>query len=494
MAGKSVFKTQSELKKMGESRLKSAILLTIAYSDQFDFPLTSDELYLRLIWRAGFSRTVTKDEFSSVLQVLAGEFLIETVDGYYCLPGRHKIIATRAIRQKYAEKQREELQPLLSFLKKIPWIEGVVVTGSLALNAISSKDDSDFLLVVSPNRLWLTRILVIFYAWIKGKRRSWQHEEENSWCFNLWLDTNHLRISKKQRSVYMAYEVCQADWLWWRGSVAVDFLNQNAWVKNLLPQYWEHKFSSYKIYGFSNFKKKRRRGIFAKTFASLKNLFVGNFLNLADYLVFKLQLWYMKPHRTREKVGRGMAFFHPRDTQSFVNSGWRESLVRGLTSQAELVPADILAKIKKARFANQKIVLVTGVFDLFHQEHLEFLKRAKKAGDFLLVGIESDKRVKEMKGEDRPIVSQEKRLEQISKLNFVDCAFVLPDNFGGREKPRELIDLTRPDILAVSSHSPHLQRKRAILKEFGGRVEVVHQHNPKVSTSKIIEERKLSRS
>jgi len=298
---------------------KTAILLTVAYSDQFDFPLTAKELYLRLIWRHDSAERLSFDDFSLKLRDLIKDGVLETSDGYYFLKNRAGLVEIRSRRQKYAVAQREELKPLLAFLRKIPWISGVVLTGSLALNAISSTDDSDFLLVVMPKRLWLTRVLVIFYAWMKGKRRSWRYEEENSWCFNLWLDSDHLGLPPEQHSIYTAYEVCQADWLWWRGSTAGKFYSQNSWVKNLLPAYWQYKADLHLSGGGS--------GVGGWSQDWLRNP-LSPLVDLLDYLAFLFQLWYMKPHRTREKVGRGMAFFHPRDTRSMINTGWRDSIKR----------------------------------------------------------------------------------------------------------------------------------------------------------------------
>lgn len=154
--------------------------------------------------------------------------------------------------------------------------------------------------------------------------------------------------------------------------------------------------------------------------------------------------------------------------------------------KSSILPGEIASLVERVRSEGKKIVLVTGVFDLLHQEHLNFLQKARDAGDFLLVGIESDIRVRELKGESRPVNFELVRLEQIGQLSFVDSAMILPDDFGSPGRPRELIATLRPDILAVSSHSPHLDKKRAILQEFGGRVEVVHQHNPEISTTKIL--------
>ncbi len=129
------------------------------------------------------------------------------------------------------------------------------------------------------------------------------------------------------------------------------------------------------------------------------------------------------------------------------------------------------------------IVLATGVFDGLHSEHLEFLKKAKQAGDVLIVGAESDVRVKKLKGEERPFQDEQTRVKKLEELEFVDKVMLLPDKFDTWAEHEALIRVVRPDILAVSSHTSHQKGKREIMAIYGGRVEVVHQHNPNVSTT-----------
>ncbi len=133
----------------------------------------------------------------------------------------------------------------------------------------------------------------------------------------------------------------------------------------------------------------------------------------------------------------------------------------------------------------QKIVLVTGVFDLLHSEHIRFLQAARKVGDCLVVGIESDRRVQELKGEGRPINAQTTRQKNLEELSLANAVFVLPEKFSSSRDHLALVKLIKPDILAVSSHTPHLTEKRAIMSQVGGRVVTVLPHNPTVSTTML---------
>lgn len=137
--------------------------------------------------------------------------------------------------------------------------------------------------------------------------------------------------------------------------------------------------------------------------------------------------------------------------------------------------------------SQKKKVLVTGVFDILHDEHIKFLQKAKKLGDTLSIGIESDFRVRQMKGEGRPINSQSIRQQNLETLNIAQEVFVLPERFSKPEDHIALIQKIKPDFLAVSSHTKHLDEKRKILNECGGEVVVVHEHNPKISSSLILQ-------
>lgn len=151
--------------------------------------------------------------------------------------------------------------------------------------------------------------------------------------------------------------------------------------------------------------------------------------------------------------------------------------------------SEALQLSQNARRAGQTVVLVTGVFDVLHEEHKNFLLAAKKEGDVLLVGLESDVRVKEMKGPDRPVNSQQVRHHNVRAWGIAQSVFILPEVFGVPER-RALIEFLRPHILAVSSHTNHLEKKAAIMEEFGGTLKIVYEHQPEVSSTDLIEKSK----
>jgi len=97
---------------------------------------------------------------------------------------------------------------------------------------------------------------------------------------------------------------------------------------------------------------------------------------------------------------------------------------------------------KKWRKQGKKLVFTNGCFDLLHLGHIRYLKKAKSLGDILVVGLNSDRSVKKIKGEKRPILPEKERAEILSSLWFVDYVVLFNE-----ETPERLIRELEPDVL-----------------------------------------------
>jgi len=97
---------------------------------------------------------------------------------------------------------------------------------------------------------------------------------------------------------------------------------------------------------------------------------------------------------------------------------------------------------KKAREQNKKVVFTNGCFDLLHRGHIEYLKKAKRLGDILIVGLNSDSSVRKIKGQGRPIQKQADRAAILDSLYFVDYVCIFNEL-----SPFKLISKLTPDIL-----------------------------------------------
>ncbi len=144
--------------------------------------------------------------------------------------------------------------------------------------------------------------------------------------------------------------------------------------------------------------------------------------------------------------------------------------------------AEAVALVSRLRAAGQTIVFTNGVFDLLHVGHLRYLKHAQGLGDTLIVGLNSDRSVRQIKGPDRPITSEAERAEILEALACVDAVVVFDE-----ETPHDLILAIQPDVLVKGADWPaDAIVGRDIVEARGGRVvriaiEAGH------STTKIVE-------
>ncbi len=106
----------------------------------------------------------------------------------------------------------------------------------------------------------------------------------------------------------------------------------------------------------------------------------------------------------------------------------------------------LAAIVELARQSGQKIVLTSGSFDLIHEGHALYLQAARALGDLLVVGVDSDEKLRERKGPDRPVVPEMERLNMLVHLRAVDIVTLkTPEH-----EHWELLRVVRPDILVIS--------------------------------------------
>ena len=107
-----------------------------------------------------------------------------------------------------------------------------------------------------------------------------------------------------------------------------------------------------------------------------------------------------------------------------------------------LSPEKILGERQRLRAAGKRLVFTNGVFDLLHVGHVRYLAQARGLGDALVVAINSDRTVRELKGPDRPVFNQAERAEIIAALRYVDYVTIFDD-----VSPRSFIAKLLPDVL-----------------------------------------------
>ena len=128
-----------------------------------------------------------------------------------------------------------------------------------------------------------------------------------------------------------------------------------------------------------------------------------------------------------------------------------------------------------------KTVLVGGCFDLIHIGHIYFLEEAKKLGDRLVVLLESDETIRRLKGEHRPVHTQEERKKMLLAIRFVDEVVSIPSLKTDTEY-FDVIQTIHPNIIAFTQGDPILAKKLKQAEMVGARAVVIPKsHTPSTS-------------
>jgi D-beta-D-heptose 7-phosphate kinase/D-beta-D-heptose 1-phosphate adenosyltransferase len=176
------------------------------------------------------------------------------------------------------------------------------------------------------------------------------------------------------------------------------------------------------------------------------------------------------------------------DKDATASSSWHE-VAAHISGREKWVRdnASMQAAIEAERRAGRRIVFTNGCFDIVHSGHVGCLNQAKALGDVLVVGVNSDASVRELKGNGRPINPLDERVKVLSALSCVDYVAHFDS-----ATPVSLIEMLRPDIYAKGGDYAIADLPEApVVERFGGQVRILPYAEDR-STSAIIERVKQS--
>jgi rfaE bifunctional protein nucleotidyltransferase chain/domain len=136
----------------------------------------------------------------------------------------------------------------------------------------------------------------------------------------------------------------------------------------------------------------------------------------------------------------------------------------------EVVSRDSLAaRMREARGSGRTVAFANGCFDLLHVGHVRYLEAAAQEADVLVVAVNDDKAVRELKGEGRPVLAAEHRAELVAALRCVDFVVVFPEL-----TVAPLLELLHPDVHCKGTdYTVDTVPEREVVRAYGGRVAIV---------------------
>lgn len=151
----------------------------------------------------------------------------------------------------------------------------------------------------------------------------------------------------------------------------------------------------------------------------------------------------------------------------------------------KVVPLEKLrGRISELRAAGKKIVATNGCFDLLHPGHVRYLSAARALGDVLIVGLNGDQSVRELKGKNRPINTESDRAEVLAAVSSVDLVTIFPET-----RATKFLEAVAPDVYVKGGdyNSDTLNaEERQVLTTIGAKVEVLPLEKG-YSTSNLLE-------
>jgi len=186
-------------------QLKKKILQTIIFYDILNYPLTSFELWKYLTVSANseqgsvINKRVTRVTLGEIIEALdSDEFKknIEEYRGFYFLKGRKKLVEQRIQNEKNSIAKFKIAGKVVGWLRFVPFVRMIAVTGTLAMKNPIKDSDIDFFVVLEKGRIWTGRLLVTLAVHLLGKRRHGD-KIKNRICLNYFITTGSLEIKRQ---------------------------------------------------------------------------------------------------------------------------------------------------------------------------------------------------------------------------------------------------------------------------------------------------------
>lgn len=267
-----------------KDRASKAVIDTLKYKAIFNYPTTYFELWHYLLSK----EKISVESFNETLQRLVKTGKIRKQKSFYYLTeidlGKSKENRERA------EEYRLKAFSISNILKKIPWIDMIALTGSVAANNAASSSDIDMFFIVKPRRLWITRMFCVYILKILGV--YWRKDKpEGKICPNIYVSNTNLSWDK--RNIYIANEIAMIYPLYSRNNSYFRFISENSWIETFLPNILICKPPESIGIG--------KRNVLTKI------------LDKLEFLLMKIQTSHMKGKVTKEVLKHNLIHFNKND-------------------------------------------------------------------------------------------------------------------------------------------------------------------------------------
>jgi len=203
--------------------LAKSIIKTLAYYDIFNYPLTKEEIYI-----CSNTNGDTKTSVFKELEVLVSSGIVYNNDKFYSINHSSHLIPKRIEGNKRAIKKMKTAKLFSKFISHFPFVRCVLLSGSISKGYMDEKADIDYFIITAPNRLWIARILLVFF------KKMFLLNSYKFFCINYFISTSELEIEEK--NIYTAIELATLIPMY-GADVYDDLYESNQWIKTYVPNY-----------------------------------------------------------------------------------------------------------------------------------------------------------------------------------------------------------------------------------------------------------------
>lgn len=227
-----------------DTKLSRNIIATVAYYDVFDYPLTSFEVWKYLIVQdqslelfpetgASADGGITLESVVKTLETESVRRHVGNLNGLYFLQGRRVLVDRRLRRGKLAIAKLQGVHRLVFWLRFVPFVRMVALTGSLAMKNSDAAGDWDLLIVLRAGHIWTGRAALTGLLQLFGQRRHGSDIADRA-CLNYWITSESLEIITKD--LFSSNEYFFMTPLFGFDQFR-KFQEKNRWIRRFRPQY-----------------------------------------------------------------------------------------------------------------------------------------------------------------------------------------------------------------------------------------------------------------
>lgn len=204
--------------------MEESVLHVLQYFSQYAYPPTIAEVHLFLNIKSG------EREIKKTIDVLVKKNKVYILNDRITTYPKHFVIYSKKVKHSHILIQQS--LPYLRYLKYIPTIQFLGISGSLSMYNTSKDGDIDIFIITKAHSLWLTRCIVLFYKYIVI---CMHYRIGSKFCFNLFFSEKGLKIEKKKQNEYIGHELLQLKPIFNKDYVYEHLLYQNQWIIKYFP-------------------------------------------------------------------------------------------------------------------------------------------------------------------------------------------------------------------------------------------------------------------